>query len=164
MIPDQVPPDQVNEVEHGALSPPLSAAAGVELSLHAVDGSSAALETDGEGQSWSPRSQLVPQADDEDPSETCSSTAPAQPTQFSAAHIVLLTCPGVLMSTLDQSVLDVSLVTISEELGETIDRTQWIVLVYYLLSASSMSTFGRIGDRYDKVRIYQVSASPPSIA
>ena len=99
---------------------------------------------------------VQPSADGFAPLQTSEPAATTQPVLYSPAHIVALTSPGLLMATLDQSVLDVSLVTIAEELGETLDRTQWIVLIYYLMSASSLSTFGRLGDRYDKVITFQI--------
>ena len=101
------------------------------------------------------------------PIETSDPTSPTSPSSppatdeapavvYSPGHIVALTCPGLLMATLDQSVLDVSLVTIAADLDETLERTQWIVLIYYLVSASALSTFGRMGDRYDKVKTFQL--------
>ena len=87
-------------------------------------------------------------------------TASVQPQastpRYSAACTILTLMPGSLLTTIDQGVMDVCLVTIAKELATPLHRAQWVVLVYLLLSASTQVAAGRLGDRYSKPRVYRV--------
>eukprot|EP00315_Gephyrocapsa_oceanica_P042657 CAMPEP_0185530646 /NCGR_PEP_ID=MMETSP1366-20130426/104539_1 /TAXON_ID=38817 /ORGANISM="Gephyrocapsa oceanica, Strain RCC1303" /LENGTH=113 /DNA_ID=CAMNT_0028142311 /DNA_START=20 /DNA_END=358 /DNA_ORIENTATION=+ len=60
-------------------------------------------------------------------------TASAQPQastpRYSAACTILTLMPGSLLTTIDQGVMDVCLVTIAKELATPLHRAQWVVLV-----------------------------------
>lgn len=76
--------------------------------------------------------------------------------QFSAFSLTLIILPGTLLGTIDQGVVDVSLVTIAKDLGTPMHTTQWVMLVYLLVMASTQVTAGRLGDRYSKPFMYQL--------
>jgi len=73
---------------------------------------------------------------------------------LSAIHITLLVAPGVVLAMMDQSVNDVALITIAKELDETMAAAQWVVLIYYLVTASTLVTMGRLGDKYCKRLVF----------
>eukprot|EP00656_Telonema_subtile_P043825 TRINITY_DN50127_c0_g2_i1.p1 TRINITY_DN50127_c0_g2~~TRINITY_DN50127_c0_g2_i1.p1 ORF type:complete len:579 (+),score=57.86 TRINITY_DN50127_c0_g2_i1:269-2005(+) len=84
------------------------------------------------------------------------SLAEAPTRKFTALRILCVVSPGIILSVIDQSIVDVSLVTIADEMGKSIEETQWVILIYYLVSASTLSFWGRFGDRYDKTSTFLV--------
>lgn len=63
---------------------------------------------------------------------------------------------GLLMSTLDTSIVNISLPTLVHELNTTLATVQWVVLSYLLVIASSMLGVARLGDMLGKKRLYNV--------
>lgn len=63
---------------------------------------------------------------------------------------------GVLMSTIDSSIVNISLPTLVEVFDTTFATIQWVVLSYVLVLTSFMLAVARLGDMNDKKRIYQV--------
>lgn len=61
---------------------------------------------------------------------------------------------GVLMSTLDSSIVNVSLPTLVEELNTTFATIQWVILSYLLVITSLMLSIARLGDMLGKKRVY----------
>ncbi|MCZ7543641.1 MAG: MFS transporter [Anaerolineae bacterium] len=61
---------------------------------------------------------------------------------------------GVLMSTLDASIVNISLPTLVEELHTTFATVQWVILSYTLVIAAMMLGVARLGDMFGKKRIY----------
>ena len=61
---------------------------------------------------------------------------------------------GVLMSTLDSSIVNISLPTLVEALHTTFATIQWVVLSYLLVITSLMLTVARLGDMLGKKRLY----------
>src|SRR5687768_3244138 len=67
--------------------------------------------------------------------------------------LVLLTmCFALFMAMLDNTVVNVALPTISDELGAGVSGLQWIVDGYVLAFASFLLTGGILGDRYGRKR------------
>jgi len=63
---------------------------------------------------------------------------------------------GILLGTIDASIVNVALPTLSTELEASFAAVQWVVLAY-LLTVSTMSLgMGRLGDMLGKRRIYTV--------
>lgn len=61
---------------------------------------------------------------------------------------------GVLMSTLDGSIVNISLPTLVEALDTTFATVQWVVLSYMLVITSMMLGVARLGDMLGKKRLY----------
>ncbi len=61
---------------------------------------------------------------------------------------------GVLMSTLDGSIVNISLPTLVEELDTTFTTVQWVVLSYMLVITAMMLGVARLGDMFGKKRLY----------
>ena len=63
---------------------------------------------------------------------------------------------GVLMATIDISVINVSLPTLVQALRTDFPTIQWVILSYILVITSTMLTMARLGDMVGKKRIYQL--------
>jgi EmrB/QacA subfamily drug resistance transporter len=63
---------------------------------------------------------------------------------------------GVLMSTLDSSIVNISLPTLVQELDTTFATIQWVVLSYLLVITSLMLSVARLGDMYGKKKLYNI--------
>ena len=61
---------------------------------------------------------------------------------------------GVLMATVDISIINVSLPTLVQKLGTDFPTIQWVILSYILVVTSTMLTMARLGDMVGKKRIY----------
>lgn len=61
---------------------------------------------------------------------------------------------GVFMSTLDISIVNISLPQIMKDLGASLSAIQWVVLAYLLTITSLLLTFGRFADLIGRKRIY----------
>ncbi len=69
--------------------------------------------------------------------------------------IVLLTmCFALAMAMLDNTVVNVALPTITDELGAGVSELQWIVDGYVLAFASLLLTGGILGDRYGRKKMF----------
>ena len=69
--------------------------------------------------------------------------------------IVLLTmCFALAMVMIDNTVVNVALPTLNQELGASISDLQWIVDGYVLAFASLLLTGGILGDRYGRKRMF----------
>jgi EmrB/QacA subfamily drug resistance transporter len=77
--------------------------------------------------------------------------AAAQPSPwlgFSAVSV------GTLMATLDSSIVNVALPTLTRELGASFKGVTWIVSAYLLVIAATLLTAGRLGDLLGYRRVY----------
>ncbi len=61
---------------------------------------------------------------------------------------------GVFMSTLDASIVNISLPTLVHDLGTTFATVQWVVLSYLLVIATLMLSVARLGDMLGKKKLY----------
>ena len=69
--------------------------------------------------------------------------------------VVLLTmCFALAMVMIDNTVVNVALPTLNQELGASISDLQWIVDGYVLAFASLLLTGGILGDRYGRKRTF----------
>ncbi len=61
---------------------------------------------------------------------------------------------GILMVTIDFSIINISLPTLVREFNTNFATVQWVVLSYVLIITSLMLGMARLGDMYGKKRIY----------
>lgn len=63
---------------------------------------------------------------------------------------------GVLMATLDASIVNISLPTLVKDLHTDFATVEWVVLAYVLMVTALMLGAARLGDLYNKKRLYQI--------
>jgi EmrB/QacA subfamily drug resistance transporter len=61
---------------------------------------------------------------------------------------------GIVLTTLDSSIVNVALPTLVRELGTNFATVQWVVLAYLLTLATLLLSMGRLGDMIGKKPIY----------
>src|SRR4030042_5633671 len=61
---------------------------------------------------------------------------------------------GILMGTLDMSIVNISLPTLVEQLHTDFVTIQWVMLGYVLVSTSTMLGAARLGDMYEKKKLF----------
>ena len=71
-------------------------------------------------------------------------------------RVVAATSFGVFLSALDSSIVNVSLVTMEDSFGVTINSIQWVVVAYLIIMTSAMPLMGKFGDRYGKKSVFQL--------
>lgn len=79
-----------------------------------------------------------------------------QPSMPGPYKIVAATSFGVFLSALDASIVNVSLVTMKDNLGVTMVAIQWVVVAYLLIVTSTMPLMGKLGDRLGKTKVFQL--------
>ena len=83
------------------------------------------------------------------------SVVPSAAVDFSKKWMVLATVgSGVILATIDSSIVNVALPTITDEFDTTFRAIQWVPLAYVLVIATLTLGTGRIGDIVGKKRIY----------
>lgn len=60
------------------------------------------------------------------------------------------------MATLDGSIVNVALPTITGDLGLQLGHAQWISSIYLMAICSFILLFGRLGDIFGKIRIFRI--------
>lgn len=70
--------------------------------------------------------------------------------------ILFVVVMSIFMSTLDGSVVNVALPTLSKSLSVTSGSIAWVVSIYLIAVSATMLLFGRLGDIYGKTRIFQI--------
>ncbi len=63
---------------------------------------------------------------------------------------------GTFMSTLDSSIVNIALPTLTKALDTDLYRIKWVVISYLLIITCFLLPFGRIADRYGRKLTYQV--------
>jgi EmrB/QacA subfamily drug resistance transporter len=63
---------------------------------------------------------------------------------------------GTFMATLDSSIVNIALPTLTKELGTDLSRIKWVVIAYLLVITSLLLPFGRLSDQYGRKRIFQL--------
>lgn len=58
------------------------------------------------------------------------------------------------MATLDSSIVNIALPTLTQELGADLYRVKWVVLVYLFVITSLLLPFGRLSDLYGRKRVF----------
>lgn len=59
------------------------------------------------------------------------------------------------MSTLDSSIVNVALPVMQKSLGVGLDAIQWVASIYLVAICAALLVFGRLGDLFGKVRLFQ---------
>lgn len=63
------------------------------------------------------------------------------------------------MSTLDSSIVNVALPAMQRELGVSATSIQWVSSIYLLTCCAAVLVFGRLGDMFGKVRLFQAGVA-----
>lgn len=74
-----------------------------------------------------------------------------------AALIVILAM--TFMEILDGTIVNVALPSMQQELGVDMASIQWITSIYSIVTCAALLVFGRLGDMFGKVRIFQVGVA-----
>ncbi len=69
-------------------------------------------------------------------------------------RVFLVVALGILISTLDSSILNIANPTIAREFGVDMADVQWVTIAYLLVITASLIFFGRLGDRLGSNHIY----------
>lgn len=69
-------------------------------------------------------------------------------------YVMIATGLGIFLGTIDGSIVNVALPTISRDLGTTFATVQWVVIAYLLTLATLTLGIGRLGDMLGKKPIY----------
>ncbi|MBO0471958.1 MFS transporter [Enterococcus sp. DIV0242_7C1] len=60
------------------------------------------------------------------------------------------------MSTLDASIVNIALPTISKDMGVPMNQSEWIVSIYLIIVCACLLLFGKIGDSFGKIKVYRI--------
>ncbi|MFV0557842.1 MAG: MFS transporter [Enterococcus sp.] len=60
------------------------------------------------------------------------------------------------MGTLDGSIVNIALPTMSQELGIPMNQAEWIVSIYLMVVCACLLLFGKIGDSFGKIKIFRM--------
>jgi EmrB/QacA subfamily drug resistance transporter len=63
---------------------------------------------------------------------------------------------GTFMATLDSSIVNIALPTLTKELGTTVFQIKWVVIIYLFVISCLLLPFGRMSDEYGRKRIFQM--------
>src|ERR687887_128448 len=63
---------------------------------------------------------------------------------------------GTLMASLDRNIILIALPTIASDLHISFFTLMWIVLVYWLITATVLLNFGRLSDMFGRVKLYNM--------
>jgi EmrB/QacA subfamily drug resistance transporter len=61
-------------------------------------------------------------------------------------NVLIITTIGVFMSSLDGSIVNIAIPSISRDLGTSFEVVQWIPIIYLLVNAVTLISFGRLSD------------------
>ncbi len=61
-------------------------------------------------------------------------------------NVLIITTIGVFMSSLDSSIVNIAFYTMSNDLNASFDIIQWIPIIYLLVMAITLISFGRVSD------------------
>lgn len=70
--------------------------------------------------------------------------------------ILLTVLPMTFMTTLDSSIVNVALPTMSRELGTTMAGIEWVVTSYLITICATILLFGRLGDIVGKSKVFKI--------
>lgn len=60
------------------------------------------------------------------------------------------------MSTLDGSIVNIALPTISEDIGVPMNQSEWVVSVYLMAICVFLLFFGKVGDSFGKIKVFKI--------
>ena len=61
----------------------------------------------------------------------------------------------IFMSTLDSSIVTVALPVLSKALNTNISLINWVVTMYLIVMSSTLMIFGKLGDKYGKIKFFK---------
>ncbi|MBY0470001.1 MFS transporter [bacterium] len=64
---------------------------------------------------------------------------------------------GTFMATLDSSIVNIALPTLTKELNTSLYEVKWVIIIYLLVITCLLLPFGRISDQYGRKRIFQAA-------
>jgi EmrB/QacA subfamily drug resistance transporter len=70
--------------------------------------------------------------------------------------VFTVTAVGTFMSTLDSSIVNVAMPTLTAKLSANVDMAQWVVTAYLLTITSLLLPFGRLGDMLGRRKVYSL--------
>jgi EmrB/QacA subfamily drug resistance transporter len=91
------------------------------------------------------------------------STTDRSPTSTRAVLVFVGLQIGMIISTLDGTIVATALPTIARDLGHTTDRS-WVVTAFLLGQVATMPLYGRLGDLYGRKRLWLFAISLFTIA
>ena len=68
--------------------------------------------------------------------------------------ILSVAAAGVLLSTVDASIVNIALPTIGEQFGTSVATTAWVTISYLLVITALLLVFGRLSDLYGQKKIF----------
>jgi EmrB/QacA subfamily drug resistance transporter len=68
--------------------------------------------------------------------------------------LVAVAC-GTFMATLDSSIVNIALPTLTKELASDLYRVKWVVILYLLVITCLLLPFGRLSDQLGRKRVFQ---------
>jgi EmrB/QacA subfamily drug resistance transporter len=63
---------------------------------------------------------------------------------------------GTFMATLDASIVNIALPTLTKELGPDLPRVKWVIITYLLVITCLLLPFGRLSDIHGRKKIFQL--------
>lgn len=83
------------------------------------------------------------------------SPAPATPVDYSRKwYVMIAVVAGILLATVDGSIVNVALPTLVDSLDTTFNRVQWVSIAYLVTAVTLTLGVGRLGDIFGKRRLY----------
>ena len=70
--------------------------------------------------------------------------------------ILIATCLFTFMSTLDGSIVNIAMPTMSKDLAISMNEAEWIVSVYMITICCLLIFWGRISDTIGKIKIFKI--------
>lgn len=61
----------------------------------------------------------------------------------------------IFMSTLDSSIVTVALPVLSKALSTNMSLINWVVTMYLIVMSSTLMIFGKLGDKYGKIKFFK---------
>ncbi|MGM0123455.1 drug resistance transporter, EmrB/QacA family protein [Enterococcus sp. AZ194] len=60
------------------------------------------------------------------------------------------------MSTLDSSIVNIALPTISKDMNVPMNQSEWVVSIYLMVVCACLLLFGKVGDSWGKIKVYRI--------
>ena len=74
--------------------------------------------------------------------------------------ILIAVAMFTFMSTLDGSIVNIALPTISANMSVPMNQAEWVVSVYLMVICACLLLFGKIGDSWGKIKVFIVRVQP----
>ena len=70
--------------------------------------------------------------------------------------ILIAVAMFTFMSTLDGSIVNIALPTISANMSVPMNQAEWVVSVYLMVVCACLLLFGKIGDSWGKIKVFRL--------